>query len=225
MSEELLTRCPHCNCALRIPADFLGRTVSCLECRAPFTAPVRDGDGLTAPIKLPKPSRIPARLFVPTFGLLLLGFAGMFVNGYLAVWMHLEPGAAAKFAEANFLNMLAIDPPAKAKNEEESQKREEDAQRQQQLAKEAASQVNADGMKRTRILFALMSAGVAAGGICFMLRSGYVWCFVACALAAVNSPDIGCCFLGIVVGIWGFMALISDEGRRHFGRDSLPPVS
>jgi hypothetical protein len=225
--EPLLTRCPHCQHALNLPEAYLGQVVSCLECHAPFRAPVRAGDGLTAPEPLPKPTRIPARLFVPTFGLLLLGFAGLFINGYLAVWMNGDPEAAGKFAEANLFFMLETDPPpAKTKDgqaeklppEEEKKRREENADKQQRLAKDAAARVSAPGMIRIRIAFAAVSLGVVAGGFCIALRRGYWYCFVACALVSVNSPDIGCCFVGIVVGIWGFMALISDEGRRHFGR-------
>jgi hypothetical protein len=235
MPDPLLIRCPHCNHALNLPEDFLGRVVTCLECKSPFRAPVRAGDGLTEPEKLPRPSRIPVRLFVPTFGLLLLGFAGLFVNGYLAVWFHADPKAAARFAEANFFFMLETDPPAekqpdkpakatedekKRLEEEDRKRREAMAERQAQLAKDAAGTVSVEGMKRVRIIFAAVSLGVVVGGFCFALRKGYYFCFLACLLAAVNSPDVGCCFLGVVVGVWGFMALISDDGRRYFGRAS-----
>lgn len=227
MPDSLLTRCPHCNHALNLPEEFLGQVVSCLECRSPFRAPVRDGEGLTAPEKLPRPSRIPARLFIPTFGLMLLGFGGLFINGYLAAWMTADPGAAVKFAEANLFFMLETDPPAakdkdgkaeKLTPEEDKKRRDEMAEKQQQLTKDAAAQVSAAGMIRTRIAFALVSLGVVAGGFCFALKRGYYFCFFACLLSALNSPDIGCCFVGVVVGIWGFMVLISDEGRKYFGR-------
>lgn len=227
MPDLLLTRCPHCRHALQLPESYLGQIVSCLECHAPFRAPVRENGGLSEPIALPKPTRIPAKLFVPTFGFLLLGFAALFINVYLAVWMSQEPEAAGKFAEANLFFMLETDPPAskskdgkveKVSPEEEKKRRDELATKQQQLAKDAAARVSATGMIRIRIAFAIASLGVVAGGFCLALRRGYWFCFLSCALAAVNSPDIGCCFVGVVVGIWGFMALISDEGRKHFGR-------
>ncbi len=227
MPEPLLTRCPHCRHALRLPEDYLGQVVSCLECHAPFRAPVRDGEGLTEPVPLPKPTRIPAKLFIPTFGLMLLGFAGLFINVYLAVWMMNEPAAARQFAEANLFFMLETDPPAaktkdgkdeKLAPEEEKKRRDELAEKQGQLAKDAAARVSVEGMIRIRIVFAVVSLGVLAGAFCLALRRGYPICFLSCALAAVNSPDIGCCFVGVVVGIWGFMALISDDGRKHFGR-------
>lgn len=225
MPEPLLTRCPHCNHALNLPEEFLGQVVSCLECQAPFRAPVLENGKLTTPTLLPKPSRIPARLFVPTFGLMLLGFAGLFVNLYLAWWFHAEPRAAAQFAEANMLFMMETEPAAdKAKDgkkltdEEEKQRREEHAEKQQQLAKDAAGAVSVEKMKLIRLAFAAVSLGVLVGGLCFVARKGYYYCFIACLLAALNSPDIGCCFVGVVIGAWGFMALISDDGQRYFRR-------
>lgn len=225
MPESLVIRCPHCNHALNLPEEFLGQVVTCLECRAPFRAPVREAGGLSAPTPLPKPSRIPARLFAPTFGLMLLGFAGLFVNLYLAWWFHADPKAAARFAEANLLFMMEPDPPAdkakdgkKLSDEEERQRREQHAERQQQLAKDAAGGVSVERMKLIRLAFAAVSLGVLVGGLCFAFRRGYYFCHAACVLAALNSPDIGCCFVGVVIGVWGFMALISDDGQRYFGR-------
>ncbi|QEL17330.1 hypothetical protein [Limnoglobus roseus] len=225
MPEPLLIRCPHCNHALSLPEEFLGQIVSCLECRSPFRAPVREGDKLTAAEKLPRPVRIPVRLFVPTFGLLLLGFAGLFVNLYLAWWFQADPKAAGQFAEANMFFMLETDPPAekpkdgqKLTDDEEKKRREDQAERQQQLVKEAAGKVSPEGMKRVRLAFAAVSLGVLVGGFCFALRKGYYFCYFACLLAALNSPDIGCCFIGVVIGVWGFMVLISDEGQQYFRR-------
>ncbi len=225
MPDPILIRCPHCAHALTLPEEFLGQVVSCLECRSPFRAPVRDGDTLTDPVKLSRPTRIPARIFVPTFGLLLLGFAGLFVNLYLAWWFRADPQGAAKFAEANMYFLLETEPPAeKAKDgkpptdAEEKQSRDDQAERQQQIVKETAGKVSAEKMLRVRLAFAVVSLGVVAGGFGFALRRGYYFCYFACLLAALNSPDIGCCFLGVVVGLWGFMVLISDEGQKHFGR-------
>lgn len=227
MPDSILIRCPHCQHALQLPEDYLGQVVSCLECRSPFQAPVRDGERLTEPVKLAKSTRIPARLFIPTFGLLLLGFAGLMINIYLAAWMRLEPGAAVQFAEANLFFMLETDPPPvkdkdgkteKQTPEIEQRRREELAEKQQQLSKEAAAQVSASGMIRTRLVFAAVSLGVVIAGFCFALGRAYPMAFVGCFLSAINSPDIGCCFIGVIVGIWGFMALISDDGRKHFKR-------
>lgn len=225
MPESLLTRCPHCNHALNVPEEFLGQVVTCLECRTPFRAPVIENGKLTDPLPLPKPSRIPAKIFIPTFGLLLLGFAGLFVNLYLMWWFQADPNAAARFAEANLFFMMETEPTAeKAKDgkklsaEEEKQRREAHAERQQQLAKDAAGTVSVEGMKRVRLAFAAVSLGVVAGGLCLAFRRGYYYCYFACLLAALNSPDIGCCFIGVVIGVWGFMALISDDGQSYFGR-------
>lgn len=223
MPEPILIRCPHCNHALSLPDEYLGQVVSCLECHAPFRAPAREGGQLTAPQPLPKPTRIPARVFVPTFGLLLMGFAGLFVNLYLAWWFGIDPKAAAQFAEANMFFMLDPDaPPAKDGKtrtaDEEKKRRDEQAEKQQRLVKDAAGKVSPEGMRKVRLAFALVSLGVVAGGFCFALRRGYYYCYFACLLSALNSPDIGCCFIGVVLGVWGFMVLISDDGQRYFRR-------
>src|SRR5207249_9757968 len=85
---EVIT-CPACRHLLRVPADWLGQTVQCPECKATFRAPVRDGDRLTEPelISRPAPAAAPAAarkpdvmLLLPAFGLLFVGFAGLVVN-------------------------------------------------------------------------------------------------------------------------------------------------
>jgi hypothetical protein len=229
MPEPLLIRCPTCNHALQLPEEFLGKIVTCLECRTPFDAPVRDGETLTAPVTRAKPSRVPARLFIPMFGLLLFGFLGVFVNGYLWWWFHTDPKAAATFAEANFQFMMTMEPPKpsddkKLDKDEAKKLAEQFAEQQQRAAKEAASQVSVAGMKRIRIVFLVMSLGVLAGGFSFAMRSSYPYCFVACVLSAVNTPDLGCCFFGIVIGVWGAIVLVSDEGRAYFGRSTSGPA-
>ncbi len=224
MPDPILLRCPHCQHALQIPEEFLGQVVTCLQCRGPFRAPTVTNGVLGQPELLPKKPRIPARLFIPTYGLLLLGFAGLLINVYLAIWMSAEPKAAMKFAEANLFFMLETDPKAvdgKDKSapqtpEEAKARRDELAEKQEKLTRDVAENVSVSGMIRIRIIFAIISAGVLMGGFCFALRRGYYLAFASCALSAVNSPDIGCCFVGVVVGIWGFMMLISDEGRVHF---------
>jgi hypothetical protein len=242
MPEAHLIRCPHCNHALSLPEEFLGQVVTCLECRSPFRAPIRDGDKLTESLKLPKKTRIPARLFLPTFGLLLLGFVGLFLNAYLWWWFHNDPQGASQFAEANMVFMLETKPaPPTDKNKpdpkkkltaeeqqrqiDESKKRiEEFGNAQEKSVKDVAKGVSADGMKRVRLIFGVISLGVVIGGFCFALRKAYYFCFLACFLSAINSPDLGCCFIGVIVGIWGFMMLISEEGRAYFRQATGTPT-
>ena len=62
--------------------------------------------------------------------------------------------------------------------------------------------------------------GLRRASDAFLVRRGYGLAFLGCFAAAFNSPDLGCCFIGGIVAIWGVLALISDEGRRYFGRIS-----
>jgi hypothetical protein len=233
MPETALIRCPHCNHALSLPSEFLGRAVTCLQCQNPFLAPVLEGDLLTEPQKLLKKSRIPPRIFIPMYGMMLLGFTGVLLNAYLWFWFQSDPMAASQFAEANLFFMLEtkppettkVDPKAKATAEDEAARKkraEEFGDAQGKSAKNLAQNLSVDSMKRVRLIFGAVSFGVLVGSFCFALRRAYYYCMLACLLSAVNSPDLGCCFIGGIVGIWGFMMLISEEGRDYFRR--TPPL-
>ena len=228
MPESVVIRCPSCQHLLDIPEAFLGRVVTCLECKCPFQAPVRDGDRLTAAVARPKTARIPARIFVALYGLLLLGFAGVLVNGYLFYWFGADPNGAKNFVESNLQFMTANKPDApkadaNRKRSEDDEKRDAEKSKefqdeQDRKTRDAAATVPVGELRFRRLLFLLMSVGVLLGALAFLLRRFYAMAFVGCFLAAINSPDLGCCFFGAIVGAWGFFALISDEGRKYFGR-------
>lgn len=223
---DLIIRCPHCRHALHLPEDYLGKVVSCLECQAPFRAPVRDGDMLTEPVALARSRGVPARIFIPLAGMLMLGVAGLALNAYLLF----EPGASAAFARATLENMITEDAPPEAKEwknkpaDEVEQKRRDEVMekfrrdQQDKLDKLAANLPD----DRPLRWYGLITSGLCfLGGLAFLVRRGYVLGFLGCAAAAIASPDIGCCFFGIIIGIWGLLALVSDEGRRYFRRESV----
>src|SRR5215468_5353986 len=86
--ETEVISCPACRHLLRVPLDWLGQPVQCPECKAMFQAPTRTADGLTDPKLLSPPpaaagKRLDPMLLLPAFGLMLLGFAGVLVNGVL----------------------------------------------------------------------------------------------------------------------------------------------
>src|SRR2546423_158488 len=95
---EVIT-CPACNHLVRVPADWLGQTVQCPECKATFRAPVRDGGRPTTPEPLSGPpasaaaARKPAdaALWLPAFGLMLLGVISLIVNGVTLVLLAQDP--------------------------------------------------------------------------------------------------------------------------------------
>jgi len=174
-------------------------------------------------------------VFVPMFGLLLLGGAGVLVNGYLYFTFKHDPAAAKAFA-GWLLRQQAKDTPddepkakgpnGKAKPPTPEEKEEQDARkrdRQKAFEEDQERRIDASAGAAAPYVgplqgpFALVSLGVFAGGVAFAARRFYWLAFVGCALAVVNINH-ACCVPGAVVGVWGFLALISEEGRRHFGR-------
>ena len=183
---------------------------------------------LTLPIALTPARGVPARFFVPVFGLLLLGVAGVAVNAYLMA----DPAATRQY-QKNVLDFLATkEPPeakdwkaadAKKKPDEAELKRREDvseAFRREQQKKLDDLTAKLPPSNAIRIFGLAASTLTLLGGLAFLVRRGYPLAFLGCFAAALNSPDLGCCFVGGIVAIWGLLALISEEGRRYFGRVS-----
>lgn len=233
MADPLLIRCPACRHVVSLPDEFLGKVVTCMQCRAAFTAPAPAGDGLTAPTLLrPGRRKVSAFLFVPMFGLLLLGAAGVLVNGYLYVALKEDPGTAKTFAGWLIRQQAketpddepgpkgkdgkATSPTAEDQQRWEARRKAFEADQERRIDESAAAAAPYVGAVQGP--FALVSLGVLAGGMAFAARRFYWLAFVGCFLAMVNLNH-ACCVPGAVVGIWGFFALISDEGRRHFDRE------
>jgi hypothetical protein len=225
MPDPAVVRCPACSHLLYLPEDFLGKVVTCLECHATFRAPTRNGDGLTAPeVIRPGVRKVSPFVFMPMIGLLLLGAAGVIVNGYLYFTFKSDPDAARTFA------LWALRQQAKETPDEEKPNgplseadRERQEARRKAFADDQEKRIDETAAAAAPVIgpiqgpFALVSLGVLAGGIAFAARRCYWLAFVGCGLAALNVNHL-CCVPGAVVGIWGIFALISNEGRRHFGR-------
>ena len=123
--ETEVISCPACRHLVRIPADWLGQAVQCPECKARFTAPLRDGGRLTDPVLIdaPQPDAKPLEarpdrgLRLAAFALMLIGVVSLIVNGfnlYLIVTDR-EGFEAGKKAEAVEMGkMLGQDPNAVA---------------------------------------------------------------------------------------------------------------
>jgi hypothetical protein len=226
MPDPVVVRCPTCRHLVNIPEDYLGRVVTCLECHTPFTAPVRDGDRLTEPVARPRRG-LPPAVVVPLVGLLLLGAAGLAVNGYLYHALGTDPEAGKALARGALRALAAERPadeptpagltPEQAKEWKADRQRRFQDDQERRIEEQAAEWAPSLQARRpVRLAFAAVSLGVFAGGLAFALRRFYPLAFVGCGLAAINSPDLGCCFPGAVVGVWGFFVLISDGGRRYF---------
>lgn len=208
--------CPACRHLLRVPRDWLGQPVQCPECQAMFKAPVRTADGLTDPVRISRPAasseRVPGKrldpmLMLPAFGLMFVGFAGLVVGGLNTV-RYLGDAAEARqdvlqlienARRSGLIPAGANDPTERAKADQEQAER---------MA----------GPLRVMIpLFAVVSGMVFYGGLAIAIRRHYRMAQLGCVLAMLNIA-YGCCFPGLVVGLWGLLMLRSPEARAHFGR-------
>ena len=212
--ETEVISCPACKHLVRVPADWLGTTVQCPECRAKFTAPVRDGDHLTDPVLLSAPPANPAParpkadpfLLLPAWGLMLVGLAAVVADGVLFVRFVAAPDGGRGWLRDQMPEIarmgLAPTPPG----ETEDQRREREEQAVEALA------------PRLRwVWLAAAAAGglTAAGGLAIVRRRNYRLAQLGCVAAAVNAPNL-CCLPGAVFGLWGLLMLMGDEGRSHF---------
>jgi len=210
--ETEVISCPACNHLLRVPPDWLGQPVQCPECQAMFKAPVRDGDALTKPELISRPTaaqpgprkKLDAMLLLPAFGLLFCGVAGLIVNGVLMYQMLSDPAGGKQWAK-NMTPALrqagfgADDPP------EDRDKL--DDQRAEEMARV---------FRWVFPLAALVSGLALLGGLSIALRWSHRLAQLGCVAAAINLPHF-CCVPGSVAGLWGLLMLNSEEGRAHFG--------
>jgi hypothetical protein len=202
---EVIT-CPACRHLLRVPADWLGQTVQCPECKATFRAPVRDGDRLTEPelVAGPPAAGPPARqpadaaLWLPAFGLMLVGVAGVIVNAFTLAVIVQDPAGfevAKKEQLEGLAKKMGQDPQALGKNP----------------------------FTRWPTYAALTGWGLLCGTVSFLGGLGIVlrrWRRLAragCVTAMLNVANC-CCVPGAAFGVWGLLMLMSDEGRSHFVR-------
>lgn len=203
--------CPACRHLVRVPADWLGTTVACPECKATFTAPVRQGDRLTEPALLTAPPaaaapaapRADPLLALPAFGLLLVGFASLFANGYLFVRFVSAPDGGRGWVKDQLpaLKQAGLKPdPADADQAEDK------------VAAELAPK-----FLWVWLAGAAAAAVEVAAGLAMLRRKYYRLAQLGCTLAAVNLPHL-CCVPGAVFGLWGLLLLMSDEARDHFAR-------
>lgn len=215
-AETEVISCPACRHALRVPAEWLGQTVQCPECKATFTAPTRQGDRLTDPVLIsaPPPTAPAAArpksdmmLMLPGFGLMLVGIASLAVNGFLFGRFVTSPDGGKSWLKDQIpaLRRTGMVPP-------EEKEKENQAQQDEQAVADLAPKL------RWVWLVAAAAGGVTfAGGLAMVRRRRYKLAQLGCVLAAVNLPHL-CCVPGAVFGLWGLLMLMSDEGREHFGK-------
>ena len=201
-SETEVISCPACKHLLRVPADWLGQSVQCPECQATFAAPRRDGESLTDPVLItaaPSPPAAPKRpdhaLWLPAFGLMLVGIVSLIVNGLTLVDLSRDPEQfeELKKAEAeNLAKMMGQDP-------------------------QAGNNRGVDWrfFAATAGWGILCAAASFAGGIGMVLRRWYWLARVGSVMAIFNVAGC-CCVPGALAGIWSWTLLRTEEGRLHF---------
>jgi len=206
-AETEVIACPACRHLVRVPADWLGQAVQCPECRATFTAPRREGDRLGEAMLLTspppdantRPARRPAdaALWIPAFGLMLLGIISLVVNGLT-------------------LAQIARDP-----QEFEARKKDQAAEMAQQLGQDPKQVGENNPGANWPVLLGVTIWSVFCGGMSFAaglamaLRKGYRLARIGSALAIVNFAGF-CCVPGALVGAWSLALLRTEEGREHF---------
>ncbi|MFO0799634.1 MAG: hypothetical protein U0804_19355 [Gemmataceae bacterium] len=213
MTPTEVIACPACRHTVRVPTDWLGQTVQCPECKATFTAPVREGGRLTEPVLLsatprvrgPSPQRNRVMLRFAGAGLVLVGVVSFVANALVLSDFLRGPDGGKEWLKERLpgVRQLGLAPPAVEGDEAEDDR----------AAAELAPRL-------TWVWPAAMGLAAlsTAGGVCLVRRKGYRLAQLGCAAAALNVPHL-CCIPGAVCGFWGMLALLADEG---FGQPDAP---
>ena len=173
-----------------MPDDFRGKVISCLECGVALRAPSIGVEGEL--IVVPKSQArggFPPRVFIPMAALLLLGFAGVLVNGYYAFQFSTDPQALERFADSSLAQMSAIQMFGTKKKDIEDNADAETTHRR------AVEWVNEQGQRMTIVMYAFtgVSFVILLGGLSFAFHKPYWLAWVGCFAAIVNLNH-GCCF-------------------------------
>ncbi|MCS7021799.1 MAG: zinc-ribbon domain-containing protein [Gemmataceae bacterium] len=213
-STEVI-RCPACHHLLRVPMEWLGAAVQCPECQARFRAPVRQGDHLSEPELLAGPvgascsspsgtAAADPALWLPAYGLIVCGLAGLIINLFLTWRLFHDPVAARAYVQQQIERLRDW---GFGNDEPEEERADRDEQRTD-LAMRHLPWI---------VPTCTVAAALAlAGGVSIALRWNYRLAQLGCVAAALNLVGL-CCLPGALVGLWGLLLLQSDEGREHFG--------
>lgn len=223
--------CPGCGRPLGVPPTAVGRPAHCPHCRAVFDLPANpDGTpGVPVPRRVRPKLNIPRLLFVPAVGLVVLGIAGTFVGGFLAVRFATVEGADRDYARGLVRQIRGIDAADRAgrPTDEGWPQLPHAAVLGAGLA--AGSNDVLERVKDERLaaewgpsvapinrLSLLLSVATLAGGAALVGGRFYWLALAGCVAAAVNVNHL-CCIPGAMLGGWGVLGLVRDEGRAYFG--------
>ncbi len=209
MPDTEVISCPACRHVVRVPTDWLGQTVQCPECKATFTAPVRENGRLTDPVLIsaparaagPSPERNGLMLTCAGAGLVLVGLVSLGLNGWVLVQFFGKPDGGKEWLKERLpdVRRLGLAPPA---GEGEANAAADD---------EAAAAGLAPKLGWVWPAAMALAGLTAAGGVSMVRRRNYRLAQLGCLAAALNLPHL-CCVPGAVFGFWGMLALLGDDG-------------
>jgi hypothetical protein len=228
---------PTCRKPLNLPAAAIGRPLSCPHCKTPIGVTLNPDGTPTEPVVLPTSKRTPGMFLLPGFALLILGGAGVFMNGYIAWDAATQPGKDLVHSQ-RLVNDLRLSGSLKTGTPEskgtvgdaipfelfgavagpapgvaeQAKKAEEQAQADEALAAAWAPRV-----APLHSLFLVVSAVSAAGGVAILRGKWYWLALVGCVAGMLNLNSL-CCVPAGIAGLWGILVLARDDGRKFFGR-------
>ena len=229
MSEFVITcPTPACGKPLKLPAAAVGKPLACPHCRTPLRVTL-GADGTPSRVTAPGGlMRVPRLLLVPGFALLILGVAGGFVNGYIAVDCFANPGAEVVHANRYVREFHNLD---KQMNFNRPRKKDDEASDHELFmaaagggagatvliaVEDAMTEAWATRMKSVHTASTVTSLLAALSGWCILRGRGY-WVALFGCVAAMTTVGQACCIPGTIAGLWGILALVRDDGRAHFG--------
>lgn len=217
--------CPGCRRPLHVPDAAIGRPAHCPHCRVWFTVPRAANGTPGAPVLVPRRLQLPRLLYVPAFGMLMLGLAGTLVNGYLTALFALVPGQDVEFARGrvrevrsaqSISDLTRWEPAPHAALAGGAAGYQAWIQEAARLDEELAHSWG-PGMLPLHVVSTATSLVVLLGGVAVLRGRFYYFTLFACAASMLNVNHL-CCLPGTVVGLWGILTIVRDEGRRHFGK-------
>lgn len=208
--------CPGCGASLHVPDAAVGQPAHCPHCKTQF--------GLTAtpggpPTVLPPKPRIPRRLILPAFGLIVLGSAGLLVNGLMAVRCEFDEGFAERYARSTVAEERAIESLG-SKQPDTPFMAAAGPGVVGHVREELDEQLAAARAPRVRPLAwasVALSAAALAGGVTMLAGRLLPLAILGCVAAAANVNH-NCFIPGLVVGVYGIVTLARDDVRDHFRR-------
>ncbi len=228
-----LLPCPGCGRTLGLPPEALGKPLNCPHCGVNFHVP-RGPDGTPGAVEAGAPKArfaagLPRGFVVPALMLLMLGFAGLFVDGYLSYLFATRPNADYDYAynrviEARSIVSMGDTSPAASDDWEQRAPASVGgcamAVSAGEILEDAANAKLARAWQPSvapASHYSVVASALAAfGGFC-ILRGRFYWLAIVGCVAAIANVNHLCCIPGGVAGVWGILSLVRDDGRLHFG--------